>query len=53
MTAKLRDDRRRLEALAGTDDLTGLHNLRAFEPRLRKAVRASPPDPDAAIVARP
>ena len=41
VTARLRDDARRLEALAGTDDLTGLHNLRAFEQRLRSTVRSS------------
>lgn len=38
VTARLRDDARRLETLAGTDDLTGLLNLRAFEGRLRDAV---------------
>jgi diguanylate cyclase (GGDEF)-like protein len=41
VTARLHDDARRLEALAGTDDLTGLHNLRAFEQRLRSTVRSS------------
>jgi len=41
VTARLHEDARRLEALAGTDDLTGLHNLRAFEQRLRSAVRSS------------
>ncbi len=41
VTARLHDDARRLEALAGTDDLTGLHNLRAFEQRLRSTVRRS------------
>src|SRR4029077_15079627 len=30
VTAKLSDDARRLEQLAATDDLTGLHNLRSF-----------------------
>src|SRR5262245_15766470 len=30
ITAKLTDDRRRLQVLAATDDLTGLHNLRSF-----------------------
>jgi diguanylate cyclase (GGDEF)-like protein len=41
VTARLHEDARRLEALAGTDDLTGLHNLRAFEQRLRPLVRSS------------
>jgi diguanylate cyclase (GGDEF)-like protein len=39
--ARLRDDARRLEALAATDDLTGLLNLRAFEQRLRPAVASA------------
>jgi len=34
ITTKLADDARRLHALAMTDDLTGLHNLRSFESRL-------------------
>lgn len=38
-TARLRKQAIRLEALAGTDDLTGLHNLRGFEQRLRSCVR--------------
>jgi two-component system, sensor histidine kinase LadS len=41
VTAKLREDAIRLEAVARTDDLTGLHNLRGFEQLLRCAVRAS------------
>jgi diguanylate cyclase (GGDEF)-like protein len=41
VTARLRGDARRFEALAGTDDLTGLHNLRAFEHRLRDTVHRS------------
>jgi diguanylate cyclase (GGDEF)-like protein len=41
VTARLREHGRRLEALAGTDDLTELHNLRGFEQRLRGAVRQS------------
>ena len=41
VTARLHEDARRLEALAGTDDLTGLYNLRAFEQRLRPTVRYS------------
>ena len=41
VTARLREDARRLDALAGTDDLTGLHNLRAFEQRLQSSVRRS------------
>lgn len=39
-TATLTDDRRRLHALASTDDLTGLHNLRSFERKLAAMVRA-------------
>lgn len=39
--ARLRDDARHLEALAATDDLTRLLNLRAFEQRLRPAVVAA------------
>jgi diguanylate cyclase (GGDEF)-like protein len=39
VTARLHEDARRLEALAGTDDLTGLYNLRAFEHQLRSTVR--------------
>ena len=34
VTAKLISDGRRMRALAMTDDLTGLHNLRSFESRL-------------------
>lgn len=34
-SAKLAADARRLRQLATTDDLTGLHNLRSFEARLR------------------
>src|SRR6266542_2391877 len=41
ITAKLEHDARRLHALAMTDDLTGLHNLRSFEPRLDAIMRAS------------
>jgi len=41
MTAKLTGDARRLHALAMTDDLTGLHNLRSFEQRLSGMVHAS------------
>ena len=40
-TAKLTADKRRLHALATTDDLTGLHNLRSFEARLALMVRAA------------
>ena len=40
VTARLADDARRLRELAATDDLTGLHNLRSFEPRLIGIVRA-------------
>ena len=41
VTAKLTGDARRLHALAMTDDLTGLHNLRSFEQHLATMVRAS------------
>jgi GGDEF domain-containing protein len=37
-TAKLTADKRRLHALATTDDLTGLHNLKSFEARLAPIV---------------
>ena len=40
-SARLADDARRLHRLATTDDLTGLHNLRSFEARLRDLVRGS------------
>jgi len=39
VTAWLKEDARHQEAIAGTDDLTGRHNLRGFEHRLRSAVR--------------
>jgi diguanylate cyclase (GGDEF)-like protein len=41
ITAKLTDDAHRLHALAMTDDLTGLHNLRSFEARLSGIMRSS------------
>jgi diguanylate cyclase (GGDEF)-like protein len=41
VSARLASDARRLHALAMTDDLTGLHNLRSFERELRKMVRAA------------
>ena len=41
ITAQLAEDRRRLQRLAVTDDLTGLLNLRGFEERLGDAVRAA------------
>jgi K+-sensing histidine kinase KdpD len=41
ITAKLTRDARRLHALAMTDDLTGLHNLRSFEARLAMIIRTS------------
>ena len=41
ITAKLTRDAQRLHALAMTDDLTGLHNLRSFEARLAAIMRAS------------
>jgi len=39
VTARLARDRRLLKMLAGTDDLTGLDNLRSFESKLLVAVR--------------
>jgi diguanylate cyclase (GGDEF)-like protein len=44
VTAKLTDDARRLHALAMTDDLTGLHNLRSFASRLNAMVHRSRED---------
>ena len=41
ISARLADITRRLHRLAMTDDLTGLHNLRSFEARLRHMVRAA------------
>jgi len=41
IAAKLAKDTRRLHLLAMTDDLTGLHNLRSFEARLRHMVRTA------------
>jgi diguanylate cyclase (GGDEF)-like protein len=41
VAAKLADDARRLHALAMTDDLTGLHNLRSFEQALPKMIRTA------------
>ena len=41
ITAKLTHDAGRLHALAMTDDLTGLHNLRSFETQLAALVRAA------------
>ena len=41
VTATLRHNAERLRKLAMTDDLTGLHNLRSFEERLRALLRAS------------
>jgi diguanylate cyclase (GGDEF)-like protein len=38
VTAKLVSDGRRMRALALTDDLTGLHNLRSFERRLKRII---------------
>src|SRR4051812_33040223 len=38
-TAQLAEDRRRLQRLSFTDDLTGLLNLRGFEDRLGTAMR--------------
>jgi diguanylate cyclase (GGDEF)-like protein len=39
VTARLTHDAQRLRALATTDDLTGLHNLRSFEAHLAAIVR--------------
>ena len=39
ITARLARDRRAMQRLAGTDDLTGLYNLRSFESRLLATVR--------------
>ena len=39
ITAQLAEDRRRLQHLAVTDDLTGLLNLRGFEDRLSEAIQ--------------
>ena len=39
VTAWLAGDRRAMQTLAGTDDLTGLHNLRSFESKLLVTVR--------------
>jgi len=41
VTARLAADRRRLQQLSITDDLTGLLNLRGFEDRLVPAIRKS------------
>jgi diguanylate cyclase (GGDEF)-like protein len=41
IAAKLKEDARRLRALAMTDDLTGLHNLRSFEARLATIIHDS------------
>jgi len=41
VAAKLASDSRRLHGLASTDDLTGLHNLRSFEARLRSMIRSA------------
>lgn len=41
VTARLVSDADRLRRLATTDDLTGLHNLRSFEARLAKMLRAA------------
>jgi len=39
VTTRLAEDRRRLQRLSVTDDLTGLYNLRGFGERLTKAIR--------------
>jgi diguanylate cyclase (GGDEF)-like protein len=41
ITTKLTHDAQQLRALALTDDLTGLHNLRSFEARLAAIMRTS------------
>jgi diguanylate cyclase (GGDEF)-like protein len=41
VTTKLTANARRLHALAMTDDLTGLHNLRSFEAELAAMIRAA------------
>jgi len=41
ITAQLAGDRRRLQRLSITDDLTGLLNLRGFEDRFGSAIRAA------------
>jgi len=41
VTARLTLDADRLRALAMTDDLTGLHNLRSFEAKLAAMIRAA------------
>src|SRR5678815_2106732 len=38
VTARLAGDRRKMKRLAHTDDLTGLHNLRGFEARLKQII---------------
>jgi diguanylate cyclase (GGDEF)-like protein len=41
VTSRLRANARRLHAIAMTDDLTGLHNLRSFERQLSAMIRAT------------
>ncbi len=41
VAARMRADARRVQALAMTDDLTGLHNLRSFEARVHQMIAAS------------
>ena len=38
VTARLAGDRRKMKKLAHTDDLTGLHNLRGFERKLKQII---------------
>ena len=41
ISARMSRDAKRLQMLAATDDLTGLHNLRSFEGHLARMVRAA------------
>ena len=41
VTARLAGDRRKMRKLAHTDDLTGLHNLRGFETKLKEIISSA------------